>query len=334
MTREEILKWLGREYAPIPLATPNLTIFQLIENSIRYWNTHSAQSILRMYEVGSSVRIHLESDIKDVAAVYPASSYNFIFASHPLWSLLGMTILDNVTSDLIIMGESYRNYRYYIGQDFKYEFVPPVDTASGGDLYLANLPIQTTRVAVLGIKRIVSNLTAAVLTGDRASFTKAAGDTLKVTVNGVAYDSIDMAVDTVMEVATNINAAVGSIVATLSTEGFLVLISPTKGTISSFAITDGTGSNTGSTVKLFYAAIKSAVGGGDSDIGNEYSLEWILKYCSALLKQTEGRILRKGSIIGVTQDGDAMYKEGLDEQKILEASLAVDGRWVALARRA
>ena len=60
-----------------------------------------------------------------------------------------------------MMSEAFRNYRYYIGTDFHFYFDrnhdPDATNGSGGYLYLTNLPQSTTKVAVVGTKRILPN---------------------------------------------------------------------------------------------------------------------------------------------------------------------------------
>jgi len=157
MNKEHIREWLKAEFAPVLLATPNETINQVIDNAIRYWNTHSAYKIVSMFDaVPGTPRVQLTSNFKNVVRVYPSTTPDWILQNHPLWTLLGITIIDNLTEDLVMMSEAFRNYRYYIGSDFHFLFErsqnPEVD---GSYLYLSNLPQSTTRIAVVGTKRIV-----------------------------------------------------------------------------------------------------------------------------------------------------------------------------------
>jgi len=343
MTLLEIQRWLAREFDPIKLATPGETIEQHVLNAVRYWNNHSAYRFIRMYNATTArdpnnpntfgTRIQISSQYKHVAQVFPASDTEFVFRSHPLWTLLGFTIVDNVTSDLILLGETYRNYRYYIGEDFKWQFEPEFDPAVGGFLYLHQLPIDSNRVAVVGSRRIVLSTTAAILTGNRSTFTQRAGDTIKIIADGVVFDDIDMNVATVSEVAVNINGAAGQTIATLNVNGFLVLTSLAQGYNATMQILDGTNSNGGEANKL-YAGIPQFIDGiGDADIVDQYILDFLLYYSKALLQQAEGRLLRKGDIIGAKNDGDTMMKEGKQEQTELEKRLSYEGRWLALTRK-
>jgi len=161
MTREDIRSWVKTEFKPVMLATPDETILQVVDNAIRYWNTHSAFKIIEMVEnVSPGVpRVALNSNFKNVVRVYPSTTPDWILQNHPLWTLLGITIIDNLTADLVMMSEAFRNYRYYIGTDFKFYFDrndnPDATNGNGGYLYVTNLPQNTTAVAVVGTKRIL-----------------------------------------------------------------------------------------------------------------------------------------------------------------------------------
>ena len=157
MTKTEIRAWLVQEFQPLTLATVTDTIDQMIDNSFRYWNTHSAHKILRMYDsAGEGKPVTLDTDIKNVLKVYPASSAGWVLEDHPLWSLLGVTILDNLTSDLIMLAESYRNYKIYLGKDFTWTFAKSEDPSVGGQLFLLHVPSGSDRVCVAGAKRILA----------------------------------------------------------------------------------------------------------------------------------------------------------------------------------
>jgi len=230
-TRTAIKEWLEAEFAPLTLATPDDTIYQVIQNAIRYFNTHSAYKISAMYDYSSGTkRVQLGTEFKTVTKVYPNKTTSWIYDDHPLWSLLGITILDNVTSDMIIMSEAFKNYRNFVGTDFRWRFVKSEDPdVEGGYLYAINIPSGTTSLYVEGTRRITCD---------------------------------------------------------------------------------------------------------DTNITSEYILDWILNYSKALLRIIEGNTLRKGDIVGIKNDGQEMINEGKEEKKELEERLAVDGRWVAMIRRA
>lgn len=157
MTRTQILQWLTNEFAPLTLATPTETLMQQVENAIKYWNTHSAYKHPKMYNYASAVapRIQLDPDIQAVANVYPAQETTWVLQDYPLWTLVGIQVLDNVTSDLIVMTEAYRNYRFYTGTDFRWHYERSEDPTQGGYLYTINMPLAVTRVCVVGTKRIM-----------------------------------------------------------------------------------------------------------------------------------------------------------------------------------
>lgn len=126
-----------------------------------------------------------------------------------------------------------------------------------------------------GILGLLLNATdiAAVITGDKATFTGIAGDKIKVTIDDVDYDDIDIsACVSIATVAVAINAAVGATVATVDGSTHLVITSPTTGTDSNVTIADGT--NTAQTViaDLFATAVKTNVGmyGPTSVTGSYY----------------------------------------------------------------
>ena len=156
MTRSQILEWLELEFKPLCLATPVETQMQVIENAIRYWNTHSAYKAIQMVNAATGQTVvDVNADIKRVVEVWPGNQTDWIFNDHPLWSLLGITILDNVTQDLILMAETFRNYRKYVSTEFKWTFVANPDPTGTGRLYVSHLPKSTTTLALVGTHRIL-----------------------------------------------------------------------------------------------------------------------------------------------------------------------------------
>ena len=150
----EIIDWIKESVAPVELVTPDSTIEQMIQNTIRYINTKSAFRLVRMFNATPETKvITLDTDFKDVVRVYPATTPDWIMQNYPLWSLLGVTVIDNITSDLILMAEGFKNYRYYIGADFKFHLEPSGDPAVGNSLYLFNVPSSTTQICVVGTQR-------------------------------------------------------------------------------------------------------------------------------------------------------------------------------------
>lgn len=152
---EKYLTWIKAEFAPLSMVTPDATLEQCLENAIRYWNTHSAYRISTMvdYQSGQK-RAQLPNDFKQVAQVYPSRSTTWIWNDHPMWSLLGVMVMDNYTTDMILLSEAFRNYRIYVGTNFRWTFEPTQDPTEGGYLYCVNLPNGTSGVYVLGTKRI------------------------------------------------------------------------------------------------------------------------------------------------------------------------------------
>jgi len=161
MERTDILNWLKAEFAPLTLATPDGTINQIVANAIRYWNTHSGYKISQMYDYtpGSTKRIQLDESFKDVVDVIPHYTTTWIWNDHPLWTLLGITVLDNVTTDLILMSEAFRSYRKYVGTDMRWHFEKSSNPSAGGWLYIINLPQGNSKIYVVGTRRITSTET-------------------------------------------------------------------------------------------------------------------------------------------------------------------------------
>lgn len=154
----DIISWVKTEFYPVLIATPDDAIFQFIQNAKRYFNTHSSYPISQMFDAQSGTPyIQLSTSYKNVHQIWPATQPDWILANYPVWSLLGITVIDNLTSDLIMLGEAYKNFRYYMGTDFKWYFQKSDDPSIGPKVYLSNLPTGTSRVCVLGSYRIVDN---------------------------------------------------------------------------------------------------------------------------------------------------------------------------------
>lgn len=155
---DKYVTWLRNEFKPLELITPLVSIKQCVENAIRYWNTHSAYRISAMYSLGSgNTRVQIDPEFKGVVDVLPSTVPEYIWSSHPLWTLTGITVLDNVTTDLIMMSEAFRNYRIYVGTNFRWVWQPSVSPTIGGYLYCRNLPRGAVSVYVEGTKRITKN---------------------------------------------------------------------------------------------------------------------------------------------------------------------------------
>lgn len=90
-------------------------------------------------------------------------------------------------------------------------------------------------------EREYKDLGKAVIVGDTATFTGIAGDKIKVTIDGTAYDDIAInACTDIGDVVAAINLAVGSDVASEDEYGgYLQIESPTSGSSSSVTVADG-----------------------------------------------------------------------------------------------
>jgi hypothetical protein len=155
---EKYVNWIKNEFLPIKLVcgTVDGIIEQQIENAIRYWNTHSGYKISTMVSYApGTVRVQLPATFKMPVTVIPSQTTTWIWNDHPLWTLLGITVLDNVTTDLIMMSEAFRNYRIYVGTDFRWTFDKSDDPEVGGYLYCINVPAGTSGLHVIGTKRIL-----------------------------------------------------------------------------------------------------------------------------------------------------------------------------------
>jgi hypothetical protein len=152
------LTWLKQEFAPLTLATPDTTIAQIVENSIRYWNQHSAYKLSTMVDYAPGTkRVQLNKQFKTVVDCYPDKTTTWIWNDHPLWTLLGITLLDNITGDLILMSEAFRNYRVYVGTDLQWIFEKSDDPGEGGYFYAINVPNGTSKLYIVGTKRITED---------------------------------------------------------------------------------------------------------------------------------------------------------------------------------
>jgi len=304
MLKNEIVDWVQQEFDPIQLATPDDTISQIVDNAIRYWNTHSAFPIVRMFPASQgTIRLPLTPDYKTVAKVYPATTPDWVLQNYPLWTLLGITIIDNLTSDLVMLSEAYRNYSYYIGTDFHFTFEKSDNPAVGGNLYLSNIPNPTAALCVVGTKRIVNGLITVPFTGSSGTFSF-------------------IPIESYTVVMTN-----GTLTYTDDGNGILVgSLSGYSGTIDyvtgAWTVTGWAGTGTQTVTYMYYENIRS-----------EYMLQWLLYYVKALVKLVEGNALRKTMAIDIKNDGQAMYGEGQSEKEMLEKKLADEGRWLTFVRR-
>ena len=149
--------WIIEEFNPVTLATPNSVIDQHIDSAYRYWNTHSAYKTYEMKTISTDGRVQCSKYIKTACEVYPATMTVWPYGSHPLWTLLGIQILDNITSDLIMMSQAYQNYSIYMGTDFRWWWKNSEDSTIGGYVYYQNVPQSVTELCVVGIRRIFTD---------------------------------------------------------------------------------------------------------------------------------------------------------------------------------
>ena len=318
MLKPEILNWIKTGFLPVQLATPSETVYQMIDNSIRYWNTHSAFPIVEMYDTPavlattnapSSISIQLSPAYKNVVKVYPATTPDWILQNYPLWTLLGITIIDNLTSDLVMLSEAFRNYRYYIGTDFQWHFVKSDNPTVGGVLNYVNSPYGMIKSAVVGTKRIIEGLVQLPIVGTGGTLRYTPVETETVTLTNGTHTYVD--------------DGLGNLISSLS--GYSGTINYVTG---AWAVTGWSGitptgiCNTGNVQYLY-----------NEDIKSEYILDWILAYTKALVKMVEGNTIRKTKAIGIDQDGQQLYDEGKTEKEELEKKLAAEGRWMSFVRR-
>jgi hypothetical protein len=157
MSKNDMVDWIKTEFQPLTLATPDDTVKQIIDNAVRFWNTHSAYDVYMMIDAPASGHsVQLNAQIKMVAEVLPSKTSTWIFNNHPLWTITGIQVLDNITGDMIMMSEAFRNYHVYIGSDMRWHFVKSTDPAQGGYLYMENIPNGSSMLCVRGTKRILA----------------------------------------------------------------------------------------------------------------------------------------------------------------------------------
>ncbi|MFX0206317.1 MAG: hypothetical protein ACFFDT_10035 [Candidatus Hodarchaeota archaeon] len=156
--KAKYLNWVKAEFGDRILATPDTTIQQIIDNAVRYWNTHSAYKISQMVPYNGQKAQQLSAAFKSVAVVYPNKSANWIWNEFPTWSLAGIAVLDNIRTDIILATEAFRTFNIYVGANFRNHFEENHDDPTkGGYLYTRNVPTGTSAFFVVGTKRILPN---------------------------------------------------------------------------------------------------------------------------------------------------------------------------------
>jgi len=157
--KTKYINWIKAEFQPRTLATPDATIEQMVDNAVRYWNTHSAYKIGQMVKYASGqTRAQLSPCFKSVAVTYPNRNANWIWNEYPTYSLAGIAVLDNIRTDLIIATEAFRTFNIYVGANFRWYFDENHDDPTqGGYLYCKNVPSGTQALFVVGTRRILAN---------------------------------------------------------------------------------------------------------------------------------------------------------------------------------
>lgn len=154
MNRAGIVSWLDVEFEPLILSLTPAAKLQIVENVIRYWNQHSGFALLKMFTTANVISI--DAEYKTVVQVLPSSQSTSLALADPTWTLLGIQVMNYLTTDFIALNEAYRNYRGYFGSDFRWHFEMNSDPTLGGKLFIQNAPTGATSVAVVGTKRILA----------------------------------------------------------------------------------------------------------------------------------------------------------------------------------
>lgn len=157
MTTNDILTWIKTSYLPLTFSQPDATLLQGINDVIRFWNTHSAYRMLKMYPAVSSPQgsFSVDPHFKSVVLVYPSAISIEIALAEPTWTLLGIQVMNYLSADLITINEGYKGYQAYLGSDFQFHFEPSQDPTVGGKLYIQNVPTLASNVAVIGSWRVL-----------------------------------------------------------------------------------------------------------------------------------------------------------------------------------
>ncbi len=151
-----MVQWIATEFSPLILATPFETLRQIVSNTFRYWNSHAAYRLIGMYDFSSTGGlIEVSNRYKTVVQVWPNISVPSTWVSFPAWNLLGISVLDNISSDMIIMTEAFRNYRQYVSANLQFTFTPGATLADTGMLFVQNWPQGATKACVVGTQRFM-----------------------------------------------------------------------------------------------------------------------------------------------------------------------------------
>lgn len=307
MNRVDIQQWIVASFAPLQLAVQADTIDQVVDLSIAYWNTHSAHKVVKMFPLTPNAigngAIQLDNEIKMVVNCYPSTMTESLFTDHPMWVLLGFIALDRYTQDLMLLSHTFEGYRIYLGNDFRWKYERAMDSETGGWLFYQKVPWGASKIAVVGTKRIVSGKVSTSCSGQSG-----------------ALKSVPIQAKSL--VLTNGTT-------TFTDDGLGVLTADVGGFTGTIDYVTGAWSVTGWTG----AGSQVATYNYDEDITNEFIYNWIRQHARATVKMYEGAVIRKGSIIGIANDGSDLVTEGKEEKKELEEQLRKEARWVLCAVR-
>lgn len=312
MKIEEMMEWLRVEFLPLTLATPEQTIEQICKNAIRYFNNNSAVKYVEMVTIAGTggIKVPVSSKMKTVAQVYPAMSPSMpSVQDFPLWTLLGIQVLDGLTTDLIMLMETYKSFMIYMGKDFHWSW------------QLADNPEANDVVGeVIGDETVV--------TGRLANRAPVAG-TLILTCGVETFtDNGDGTLTSDQSMAAT---------GTITSDGVWTVTSWTGvGTVYADYSYDAGGwvyceNLPAGSAKLCVVGSRRIA--ETDDIKHSYILDFLLRYSKALLKMTEGNILRKAGIINVANDGQDLLNEGKEELAELQKELRAGGRWLTFLCR-
>jgi len=155
---DDMLAWIKTQFEPVTLATTDANILQQIANAKRYFNGHSAFPRVETIAYTGGKGVEVDEHFKSIVQVYPGQSTTWLLNNHPLWSLLGIPIIDHVSSDMITISSGFKNYQTFVGTDFRFQYLAPSATMTGaeakGRLYLSSPPVGVTSLTVIGSHRI------------------------------------------------------------------------------------------------------------------------------------------------------------------------------------
>ena len=159
MKQSEMAQWLETEFKPVTLATPQPTVLQIIKTTFRYWNSHAAYRHMVAYDfTASGGAVTIDKEFKTVVQLWPNNATPHTWVNFPAWNLLGISVLDNITSDMILMTEAFRNYRQYVSANLQFHFEAGATPDDDGKLYIQNWPQGATKALVVGSRRFADDV--------------------------------------------------------------------------------------------------------------------------------------------------------------------------------